>query len=127
MRDDPSEPGEQEAAIVLGDRHLRLLKIAVIAMGVVLVLGFVAVIARIVYLVGRGSETATTTTVSQPIRNAAQLALPSGAVIRNLSLSGARLAVHYDGPSGSGIVILDLATGVPVSQIRIVPEVPRQP
>jgi uncharacterized protein YcfJ len=123
MRDDPSEPGEQ-AAIVLGDRHLRLLKIAVIAMGVVLVLGFVAVIARIVYLVGRGGETATTT-VSQPIRDAARLALPSGAVIRNLSLSGSRLAVHYDSPRGSGIVILDLATGAPAARIDIVPEVPR--
>jgi hypothetical protein len=124
MRDDPSEPGEQ-AAIVLGDRHLRLLKFAVIAMGVVLVLGFVAVIARIVYLVGRGGETATSTAVSQPIRDAARLALPSGAVIRNLSLSGSRLAVHYDGPAGSGIVILDLVTGAPASQITIVPEVPK--
>jgi hypothetical protein len=125
MRDDPSEPGEQ-AAIVLGDRHLRLLKFAVIAMGVVLVLGFVAVIARIVYLVGRGGETTTTTAISQPIRDAARLALPSGAIIRNLSLSGSRLAVHYDGPAGSGIVILDLSTGTPASQITIVPEVPRQ-
>jgi hypothetical protein len=123
MRDDPSEPGEQ-ASIVLGDRHMRLLKIAVIAMGVVLVLGFVAVIARIVYLVNRSGDT-TTTSVSQPIRDAARLALPSGAVIRNLSLSGSRLAVHYDSPQGSGIVILDLATGAPASRIEIVPEVPR--
>ena len=125
MRDDTSEP-DDKAAIVLGDRHLRLLKIAVIAMGVVLVLGFVAVIARIVYLVGRSGETATTTaTVSQPIRDAARLALPAGATIRNLSLSGGRLAVHYEGPRGSGIIILDLATGTPASRIEIVPEVPR--
>jgi len=123
MRDDPSEPGEP-AAIVLGDRQLRLLKFAVIAMGVVLVLGFVAVIARIVYLVNRGGET-TTTAISQPIRDTARLALPAGAVVRNLSLSGSRLAIHYDGPKGSGIVILDLATGAPASRIEIVPEVPR--
>ena len=124
MRDDPSEPGEP-AAIVLGDRHLRLLKFAVIAMGVVLVLGFVAVIARIVYLVNRGSETTATAAISQPIREAARLALPAGASIRNLSLSGSRLAVHYDSPKGSGIVIMDLATGAPASRIEIVPEVPR--
>ena len=50
MRDDPSEPIEapDPAALVLGDRHLRTLRITVIAMGVVLVLGFGAVIARIV-------------------------------------------------------------------------------
>lgn len=124
MRDDTSEP-DDKAAIVLGDRHLRLLKIAVIAMGVVLVLGFVAVIARIVYLVGRSGETPTTTAVSQPIRDAARLALPAGAAIRNLSLSGGRLAVHYEGPRGSGIIILDLATGTSASRIEIVPEVPR--
>ena len=123
MRDDPSEPGEP-SAIVLGDRQLRLLKFAVIAMGVVLVLGFVAVIARIVYLVNRGGET-TTTAISQPIRDTARLALPAGAVVRNLSLSGSRLAIHYDGPKGSCIVILDLATGAPASRIEIVPEVPR--
>ncbi len=124
MRDDPSEP-DTPAAIVLGDRHLRLLKFAVIAMGVVLVLGFVAVIARIVYLVNRSGETASATSISQPIRDAARLALPSGAVVRNLSLSGSRLAVHYDSPKGSGIIILDLATGAPASRIEIVPEVPR--
>ncbi len=128
MRDAPSEPSApaDQAAIVLGDRHLRMLRFAVIAMGVVLVFGFVAVIARIVYLVNRGSETTSApAAISQPLRDAARLALPAGAAIRNLSLSGSRLAVHYDGPTGSGIVILDLATGVPASRIEIVPETPR--
>jgi hypothetical protein len=122
MRDDPTEPGEQ-AAIVLGDRHVRMLRIAVIAMGVVLVVGFVAVIARIVYLVNRGSDPGTT--ASQPIREAARLALPAGASVRHISLAGQRLAVHYEGPGGSGILILDLQTGKPVSHVEIVPETPR--
>ena len=125
MRDDDAEPTteSQQAAIMLGDRHVRMLRIAVIAMGVVLVLGFIAVIARIVYLVNRGSDT--TTAVSQPIKDTALLALPAGAVVRNLSLSGNRLAVHYDSPTGGGIVVLDLQTGAPVSRIQIVPDVPR--
>ena len=127
MRDDPSEPIEapDPAALVLGDRHLRTLRITVIAMGVVLVLGFGAVIARIVYLVNRGSDTESTTAISQPLKDAARLALPSGASVRTLSLSGSRLAVHYDSPTGSGIVILDLATGTPASRIELVPEAPR--
>lgn len=124
MRDDPPEPADP-AAIVLGDRHIRMLRFAVIAMGVVLVLGFVAVIARIVYLVNRGSDTAVTPALSQPLRDAARLALPAGATVRTLSLSGTRLAIHYEGPGGSGIVILDLATGAPASRIEIIPETPR--
>lgn len=123
MRDDGAEPTDQPAGLVLGDRHVRMLRIAVIAMGVVLVLGFVAVIARIVYLVNRGGETAPA--VSLPIREAARLALPAGASVRNLSLAGQRLAVHYESPGGSGIVILDLQTGKVVSRVEIVPETPR--
>lgn len=124
MRDDPSEPADP-AAIVLGERQIRMLRFAVIAMGVVLVLGFITVIARIVYLVNRGSDTGSATAISQPLKDAARLALPSGATVRTLSLSGARLAVHYDSPTGSGIVILDLASGTPASRIEIVPETPR--
>jgi hypothetical protein len=123
MRDDGSEPGETPTGILLGDRHVRMLRIAVIAMGVVLIVGFVAVIARIVYLVNRGSDTGTT--ISQPIREAARLALPAGASVRHISLAGQRLAVHYEGLGGSGILILDLQTGKPVSRVEIVPETPR--
>jgi hypothetical protein len=126
MRDDsagPEQANGRMTGIVLGERQVRMLRIAVIAMGVILVLGFITVIARIVYLVNRGSET--TTAVSQPVRDAARLALPAGASVRHISLAGQRLAVHYDGPSGSGIVILDLQTGNPVSRVEIVPETPR--
>lgn len=124
MRDDPGgpaeEPGGKMTGIVLGERQIRMLRIAVIAMGVILVLGFITVIARIVYLVNRSSET---TTVASP--QAARLALPAGASVRSMSLTGHRLAVHYEGPGGGGIVILDLQTGKPVSRVEIVPETPR--
>jgi hypothetical protein len=100
-----------------------MLRIAVIAMGVVLVLGFVVVIARIVYLVNRGGDTATLAT--QPLQETARLALPAGASVRHIALAGQRLAIHYDGPSGSGILILDLQTGKPVSRVEIIPETPR--
>lgn len=128
MRDDSAEaerPGGQMTGIVLGERQIRMLRIAVIAMGVILVLGFITVIARIVYLVNRGSDTGTATTISQPMPDKARLALPTGASVRHISLAGQRLAVHYESPGGSGIVILDLQTGRPVSRVEIVPETPR--
>ncbi len=126
MRDDsggPDEPGGQMTGIVLGERQLKMLKVAVIVMGVILVLGFATVIARIVYLVNRGGETVTT--VSASVQQAARLALPAGASVRHMALAGSRLAVHYEGPGGGGIVILDLETGKPVSRVEIVPEAPR--
>lgn len=126
MRDEsagPEQPSGQMTGIVLGERHIKMLRVAVIVMGVILVLGFITVIARIVYLVNRGGETATT--VSQPIMDTARLALPSGATVRHMALAGQRLAVHFEGPGGSGIVILDLQTGKPVSRVEIVPETPR--
>lgn len=128
MRDDGAEPAEtsgQMTGIVLGERHVKMLRIAVIAMGVILVLGFIAVIARIVYLVNRSNDTSSTTTISQPVQQAARLALPAGASVRHISLSGSHIAVHHEGPGGSGIVILDLKTGKPVSRIEIIPETPR--
>jgi len=127
MRDDTGgsaeEPDGKMTGIVLGERQIRMLRIAVIAMGVILVLGFITVIARIVYLVNRSGET--TTTVSEPMQQAARLALPAGASVRNMSLAGSRLAIHYEGPTGGGIVILDLQTGKPISRVEIVPEAPR--
>ena len=128
MRDDSAGPEQTDGkmtGIVLGERQIKMLRVAVIAMGVILVLGFITIIARIVYLVNRSSDTGTATTVSQPIRDTARLALPPGASVRHISLAGQRLAVHYESPGGSGIVVLDLQTGKPVSRIEIVPETPR--
>ena len=129
MRDDNAEPAEppsgQMTGIVLGDRHIRMLRIAVIIMSVILVVGFIAVIARIIYLVNRGGDTAAPAAITQPLQRASRLALPAGANVRHISLAGSRLAVHYDSPTGSGIVVLDLGTGNPVSRVEIVPETPR--
>ncbi len=110
-------------SIPLDDRQVRLLRIAVIVMGVVLVCGLIAVIARIGYLATRSSPgTAYSSGAVTPQMTAA---LPAGASIRMMALSGDRLALHYDAPSGTGIAVLDLATGRTLSRITIVPEAPR--
>src|SRR5690606_42147961 len=76
MRDDPgspaADPGGKMTGIVLGDRQLKMLKVAVIAMGVILVLGFITVIARIVYLVNRSNETTTAVSRSEEHTSALQ-------------------------------------------------------
>jgi len=97
------------------------LKIAVIAMGVLIVLGVLTVIGRIIYLASRSPAQMTT---SGSVASNARLALPAGAVIRSISLSGDRLAIHFDTQAGSGIAVLDLASGKTLSRVDLVPEAP---
>ena len=99
--------------------QLRILKIAVVVMGVILVLGFAAVIGRIAYLVTRSGKppAAHSAAIAKDLR----LPLPEGAAVRALALSGDRLAVHFDTPAGSGVAILDLLTGEPVTRVDLGP------
>lgn len=117
---------------MFSDAQMRKLKAAVIGMGVLLLAGFALVIGRIVYLLNRPPVDAVsdgraalpaTATPGGPAQllPQAQLALPDGAVIRQISLSGNRVAVHYEAPSGQGIQIFDLVLGRPVQRIDVVP------
>lgn len=100
----------------------RNLKIAVVAMGVLIVLGLLTVIGRVIYLASRAPAQSAS---AAAMTTAPRLALPAGAVIRSMSLSGDRLAIHFDAATGSGIAILDLASGRTLSRVELVPEPPR--
>ena len=103
--------------------HVRLLKVAVVVMGLLILAGMAAVVLRIVYLASRPS--AQLSAAGPNFESQARLALPPGAAIRQIAIAGDRLAVHYDGPAGPGIAIVDIATGAVVSRVAIVPEPPR--
>ena len=125
-RDGETPDGEGERSAIkpmFDDAQMRKLRLAVIGMGAVLLLGFATVIGRIVYLLNRPavdpSIVAVTSAGAPP--SDIRLALPAGATVRNLSFSGNRLAVHYDGPSGPGIAIVDLATGHTAQTIAVTP------
>lgn len=107
---------------------VRALKFAVIGMGVLIVLGVLTVIGRIVYLANQGPRQASS--VASAVSGArlaamSKLSLPAQSHVRQVSLSGDRLAVHYEGATGSAIAIVDLVTGNVISRIEVVPEVPR--
>jgi hypothetical protein len=53
------------------------------------------------------------------------LEIPKGAKVVSISLSGNRLAVHHEGPEGTGITILDLDTGRRVVEVKPIEAVPR--
>lgn len=109
----------------LSGGQVRALKIAIVVMGILIVLGLLSVIARIIYLAGKPRAQALAPAGAQQLASEPRLTLPPGAAIRNVSLSGDRLAVQYDAPSGSGIAILELDSGRVLSRVRIVPDAPR--
>ena len=109
---------------VFTPRQVRMLKIAVIVMGVILVGGFAFVLAAIVYQASRPAQDANVVAVQAvPGEGASSIDLPvpAGAAVSAMSLDGSRLAVHLTGPAGPEIAVIDLATGKLVAHVRLKP------
>ena len=108
-------------------RVQRVLKFIVVTLAIVLFAGLLLAVARVIYLASAPAAqpaTAALTPAATPaptpaIRPEQSLALPAGAQVRSVSLSGNRLAVHYDVGPASGIAVLDLQTGRTVTNVAI--------
>ena len=116
---------QTENAGPLSETHVRWLKIAVVVMGLMILTGLAAVIGRVIYLAGGAQRQAQTVAPASSRGAPARLALPAGATVRQVSLAGDRMAVHYDSPTGGGIAVVDVATGAVLQRIDLVPELPR--
>jgi hypothetical protein len=111
-------------------RVQRILKIIVVTLAILLFAGLAVAIARVIYLASApvaqpsASEVpAAATPAPMPaIRPEQSLALPTGAQVRSVSLSGTRLAVHYEVGTTPGIAILDLQTGRTITNVAIEPK-----
>ncbi|XSG83489.1 MAG: hypothetical protein ACPW61_06840 [Methyloligella sp. ZOD6] len=109
-------------------RQVRILKIAVIVMGVLLVGGFLLIIATIAYRATQlgvkktDKPTETEQMSSAPRPEAFGVAVPDGAEIADMAVDGDRLALHLKTRSGNEIMVIDLTSGAVVSRIRLKPE-----
>ena len=106
-------------------RLQRNLKILVAGLGVLIVLGLGALAVKMTD-VASGSKPASA--VSVVISGAGKdlaLELPKGARIVSVSLSETRLAVHHEGPAGTGIAIIDIETGARIADVKPQEAVPR--
>ncbi len=121
----PSPETDSPTPPMFTEAQIRRLKVAVIAMGLVLVLGFLVVIGRIVQLASRQPAGPDRPVASAAVKPAVGLMVPPGAVVRTIALDGDRIAVQYDSPEGPGISVVDLRTGETLTRIRIGPESPR--
>ncbi|MFM1815095.1 MAG: hypothetical protein RLZ98_1790 [Pseudomonadota bacterium] len=119
-----SEPSGHQDAGPLGPGAVRALKIVIVVMGVMIFAGLALVAARIIQLSSTPRTETASATGTVTMVDRARIAVPAGATIRNVALSGQRLVVHYDAPTSSGILIMDTATGKTLSRIDIVPEPP---
>jgi hypothetical protein len=119
----PKGPAGLALAARGAPRHARMLLIVVIALGILLLAGFGTVVVRIIYLAGQPARQAPLAAANP---RALTLALPAGAQVRHASVTGDRLAVTYDGPQHSGILVMDLSTGEVISRVQFVEEIPRR-
>lgn len=135
----PGRVPELSAAELMREQRLqRNLKIVIAALSLMIVGGLAAIIIRIVTMpptsatasaaAGAATSAAPATlpiaASGQPIGDIA-LELPDGAKIVSVSVASSRLAVHYDGPAGTGIAVIDLETGRRIATIKPTVTAPR--
>ncbi len=105
---------------VFTPRQVRLLKIAVIAMGLVLVGGFALVLGTIVYQASRGGQKPPQAeAIGEGSPALSELAIPKDASLTALALDGSRLALHLKSAAGSEVVVVDVATGKVLARIKL--------
>ena len=98
-------------------RLQRNLKLVVFALGFLIFAGLAAIVGRVIYL---ASGPATQPAAPMPaIRPEQSLQIPPGAQVRSISLSGNRLAVHYEAGAHAGIAVIDLETGRTVTNVAV--------
>ncbi len=115
-----SDDAKPLAGTVFTARQVRLLKLAVVVMGLVLVGGLVALVSVIVY---QATHLGTTGAATAPAAGGQiDLPLPPGADVSQLALDGDRLAVQVEGPQGREILVLDLKSGTVLARVRLRPQ-----
>ncbi len=108
-------------------RLQRNLKISVGGLGALILVGLGAVAVRVVGLAtgSAGGGASSRPVVGGAAGSTVSFELPKGARIVSVSLSGSRLAVQHDGPSGPGISILDAETGRRILEMKPIETLPR--
>ena len=124
-----STSGAGAASDLMREQRLqRNLKILVGGLGALILLGLGAIVLRVTGILPAKTSPASTsaalTSVATPGGEIA-LELPKGAKVVSISISGNRLAIHHESPSGTGITILDLDTGRRIADVKPLEAVPR--
>ena len=97
---------------------MRALKILVVVMGVMLVVGFAALVALIAGRISRGGPTAT----AAHGFGSSSIDIPRGARIEAMTVGSDRLILALESPEGRRqLVVIDLAKGVRLGTVELNP------
>ncbi len=120
-------PGSKDEVLMRELRLQRNLKILVATLGFLIFAGLGGIAWKMMALSKEraANSGASTTAASKPDSSDFLLELPKGARVVSTSISGNRLAVHYEGPSGSGIAVIDLDTGKRIAGVKPQEALPR--
>ncbi len=119
------QPQSPTADLMREQRLQRNLKIVVGGLAALILLGLGAVAVKVIGLASGGAPSAPSSrTVSVAPGSTLSLEIPRGARIVSVSLSGSRLAVQHEGPSGAGIAIVDIDTGKRVADVKLMEALP---
>ena len=121
---EPSSPEPSSPELMREQRLQRNLKIVVGGMGALIFIGAGAVVLRMAGFAGAPRTPIAATAVATPGGEIA-LELPAGAKVVSVSISGNRLAVHHESPSGTGIAVVDLDSGRRIADIKTRDAVPK--
>jgi len=95
-------------------RNIRAIKAAVYIMGVLIVIGMVALVAAIIIKAERGKTAAAGL-------GDLKLAVPAGASITGSHLDGDRLIIDIASPQGGEVVIVDVRKGKVLGRVKLTP------
>jgi hypothetical protein len=107
---------------VFTPRQVRVLKVAVIVMGVLLVGGFAFVMAAIVYQASKLGPKAEAPVPAVLPGLATELVIPQDAKVTSMALDGDRLALQLESSTGPEIAVIDVTTGKVLSRIKLRPQ-----
>ncbi len=96
-------------------RNVRAIKAAVYIMGVLIVIGAVALVAAIMMKAERGGKT-----IAAGFGDL-EVAVPAGATVTGSRLDGDRLAVDIASPQGGEVVIVDVKKGQVLGRVKLAP------
>lgn len=98
---------------------------AIAIMGFLIVAALLAIVGRAIYLsTAKKKPLEPVATAVSPLAPEHTLALPPGAIVKNMALNGNRLLLHYETTAGPGAKILDLTTGKVLSRVNFTASVP---
>jgi hypothetical protein len=118
-RHDPNPNAAMEQG-PLSPLGVKLLKIAIVVMGIMIVVGVAVAIGRVIYLASAGSsETDRSVSGNTSLAPHHTLPLPDGARVSQASLQGDRLLVRYEVNGRTELAIYDLRRSRLVSTIVV--------